>query len=92
MTKLTRRKFNSLGVSALGSAWVPAAWPFSDRAVVSPEAMNKLPFLSLTEVSGMIRTGKVTSTELVNALLDRITVYNPKVNCFVTVMRREALA
>ncbi len=92
MTKLTRRRFNLVGASALGAAWASVARPLSGKAVVAPEAADKLPFLSLTEVSGMIRTGKVTSTELVNALLERITVYNPKVNCYVTVMRREALA
>jgi len=34
----------------------------------------------------------VTSTQLVKALLDRINVYNPKVNCYITVMGKEALA
>ncbi len=34
----------------------------------------------------------MTSTQLVKALLDRINVYNPKVNCYITVMSKEALA
>jgi aspartyl-tRNA(Asn)/glutamyl-tRNA(Gln) amidotransferase subunit A len=48
--------------------------------------------LTLTQVSAMIRGGKVTSTELTSALLERIAALNPKVNCYVTVTGTEALA
>ena len=34
----------------------------------------------------------MTSKQLVKALLDRINAYNPKVNCYITVMGKEALA
>src|SRR5439155_11286342 len=47
--------------------------------------------LTLSEVSGRIKAGMVTSTELVNACLSRIDVYNPKVNAFITVTRDLAL-
>ncbi len=35
---------------------------------------------------------QVTSVELTQALLDRIKVYNPKLNAYITVMRDQALA
>src|ERR1700759_2732716 len=92
MEQLTRRKFNLLSGSALGAAWLSAAWPFGSGGAAPASADAGLSFLSLTEVSGMIRSGKVTSVALVNALLERIAVYNPKVNCYVTVMKQEALA
>jgi aspartyl-tRNA(Asn)/glutamyl-tRNA(Gln) amidotransferase subunit A len=40
----------------------------------------------------MIHSKSVTSTQLVQALLERINVLNPKVNAYVTVMGQEALA
>jgi len=48
--------------------------------------------LTLSEASRRIHAKEVTSTELTQALLDRIAIYNPKVNAFITVMRAEALA
>jgi aspartyl-tRNA(Asn)/glutamyl-tRNA(Gln) amidotransferase subunit A len=48
--------------------------------------------LTLAEASSRIKSGLVTSTELVNACLARIDVYNPKVNAFITVTREQALA
>ena len=48
--------------------------------------------MTLSDASARIKAGTVTSTELVNACLARIDVYNPKVNAFITVMRDAALA
>jgi aspartyl-tRNA(Asn)/glutamyl-tRNA(Gln) amidotransferase subunit A len=39
----------------------------------------------------MVHARTVTSTQLVKALLDRINIYNPKVNCYITVMGKDAL-
>ena len=47
--------------------------------------------LSLAEVSARIRSGRVTSTQLTEACLARVATYNPKLNCFITVMREQAL-
>ena len=58
----------------------------------APADSDKLAALSLTEVSEMIHARTVTSTQLVKALLDRINIYNPKVNCYITVMGKDALA
>lgn len=52
----------------------------------------KLADLTLTEASALIRSRSVSSTDLVKALLDRINLLNPKVNCYITVMGAEALA
>ena len=48
--------------------------------------------LSLAEASARLRGGRVTSTQLTEACLARIATYNPKLNCFITVMREQALA
>ena len=92
MERFTRRRFSSLCASTLGAAWFSSVCPKGLKGAAPAPTDADLPFRSLTEVSGMIRSGKVTSTELVNALLERIAVYNEKVNCYVTVMKREALA
>ena len=48
--------------------------------------------LSLAEASARIRAGRATATQLTEACLARIATYNPKLNCFITVMREQALA
>ena len=48
--------------------------------------------LTLAEASSRIRSRQVTPTQLVQACLERINVYNPKLNAFITVMREQALA
>ena len=48
--------------------------------------------LTLAEASSRIRSRQVTPTQLVQACLERITTYNPKLNAFITVMREQALS
>ncbi len=92
MPKLTRRSFTLICGSALAAETVSAAWPSLTRAAaLAPAPAPDLTTLSLTEASAMIHARTVTSTQLVHALLDRIGVYNPKVNCYITVMAQEAL-
>jgi aspartyl-tRNA(Asn)/glutamyl-tRNA(Gln) amidotransferase subunit A len=55
------------------------------------DADDKLGAMSLVEVSALIHSHKVTSTELTKAMLARIAVYNPKVNAYITVMSAQAL-
>ena len=55
------------------------------------EAEN-LAALSLADASARIRAGRVSSVQLTEACLARIGTYNPKLNCFITVMREQALA
>jgi aspartyl-tRNA(Asn)/glutamyl-tRNA(Gln) amidotransferase subunit A len=84
---LTRRDFSRLlGVSAAAATFAPS-WP---SAFAADDA--GLALLSLTEASARIHARSITSVQLTQALLDRIAIYNPKVNCYITVMAQEALA
>ncbi len=84
---LSRRIFCQLAGGA-----VVAETLFKVSQVNAQPAIGDLTSKSLTEVSAMIQSRAVTSRQLVTALLDRISTYNPKVNCFITVMGKEALA
>ena len=74
--KLTRRGFNGMiGTAILAETW-KAAWPaLTNSVTVAAQATtaetDRLTSLSLTEVSEMIHSRTVTSTQLVKALLDR---------------------
>lgn len=93
MRKLTRRRFAMLGGGALVAQTILDRWPVAFAGGMDGTAEDaKLTAMSLTEVSAMIHNHSVTSTQLVKALLERIDVYNPKVNCYITVMAKEALA
>lgn len=52
----------------------------------------ELLFRPATELAGMVRSGEVSSRELVQASLDRIEAVNPEINAFVDVFAEEALA
>ncbi len=56
------------------------------------QGSDPLAGLSLAEAAARIRTRAATPTQLVEACLARIDVYNPKLNAFITVMRDQALA
>src|SRR5215813_12499976 len=59
---------------------------------VRAQSSEDLAGLSLSEASARIHARSVTPTQLVEACLTRIGVYNPKLNCFITVMREQAMA
>jgi aspartyl-tRNA(Asn)/glutamyl-tRNA(Gln) amidotransferase subunit A len=91
--KLTRRGFGILAGGAVVAETLLGNWPMLAQPAAGEAAdADKLTAMSLTEVSEMVHNKTITSTQLVKALLDRINVYNPKVNCYVTVMAKEALA
>ena len=95
--RLTRRRFTAMAGSAFVAETVASFAPLAARGdgaklPALPAANDALTSLSLTEVSERIHARAVTSTELVKALLDRVSVYNPKVNCYITVMGKQALA
>jgi aspartyl-tRNA(Asn)/glutamyl-tRNA(Gln) amidotransferase subunit A len=48
--------------------------------------------LTLAEASRRIHARQVTSTQLVQEFLDRISIYNPKLDAYITVMHADALA
>ena len=95
---LSRRTF-TVSMLGLAAAATPAARAASIQAdnrsarrSVTGGDSDALAGLSLAEVSARLRSGAVTSVDLVNACLARIDVYNPKVNAFITVTRQQALA
>lgn len=55
-------------------------------------AGEDLTALSLSEAAAKIRSGAITSTQLTEACLARIAVYDPKLDAFITVMKDQALA
>jgi len=95
MTKLTRRAFTRLCGGTLAAQAVLSTWPAWADQTPQPsgaaDSTDPLAFLSLTEASARIHARTVTSTQLTNALLARIKVYNPLVNAYVTVMSDDAL-
>jgi aspartyl-tRNA(Asn)/glutamyl-tRNA(Gln) amidotransferase subunit A len=86
---LTRRTFCILAGSATVSESLLGGWhAWADSAPSS----GALAGLTLAEVSAKIKAGTVTPTQLTMACLDRIAIYAPKLDCFITVMREKALA
>ena len=87
MPQFTRREFARL---VAGTAAATVVLPHAPAwAADDPDTLTTL---TVTEISARIHSKTLTSTELVKALLDRVNVINPKVNAFVTVMGKEALA
>ena len=59
---------------------------------MSTSAADELLFRPVDELAALVRSGEISSRELVQASLDRIEAVNPKVNAFVDVFAEEALA
>jgi aspartyl-tRNA(Asn)/glutamyl-tRNA(Gln) amidotransferase subunit A len=81
MQNSSRREFLAAGFGAA----VAARFALADDSA-------SLAALTLKQASGAIRSKKVTPTELIEACLEQIKTYNPKINAFITVMREKALA
>jgi aspartyl-tRNA(Asn)/glutamyl-tRNA(Gln) amidotransferase subunit A len=75
-------------IAAIYTATTKSIPAFAQTATSSEE----LTALTLSEASRRIRSKQVTSTELTKAVLARISIYNPKLNAFITVMTDDALA
>jgi len=89
MQKFNRREFVAMGLGA-AALKTPAASTRSRFPM--PAAPDDLLSLSLSGVAKRVRAKQVTSVELTEALLNRIKVYNPKLNAYITVMHDQALA
>src|SRR5215472_882175 len=89
MQKFSRREFVAIG---LGAATLKTASGSTRPLSPTPAAPEELLSLPLSEVSKRIRARQVTSVELAEALLNRIRIYNPKLNAYITVMHDQALA
>jgi len=87
--KVGRRAFLVLSATA---TVLPALSPrhlFAESPAPDTPDLTKL---TIAEASAMIQSGQVTSVQLTQALLARIAIYQPKLNAFITVMSRQALA
>lgn len=89
MKSLSRRSF-SFGLAAIGGLYALRGAASASAAVTTP-VKSDLTNLTLAQASAMIRDGKVTPSELTEACLARIEVYNSKLNAFITVLRERAL-
>ncbi len=92
MKRLSRREFT---VSIIGAAAAGVRVAATSRQASTPRgslAPDTLAGLTLTEAAERVRTRAASPTDLVNACLARIDIYNPKLNAFITVARETALA
>jgi aspartyl-tRNA(Asn)/glutamyl-tRNA(Gln) amidotransferase subunit A len=77
MPNITRRRFTFALAGALAA---------------QAQTSEDLTALTLSEAAARIRARSVTPTQLAEACLARIEIYNPKLNAFITVLRNQALA
>jgi aspartyl-tRNA(Asn)/glutamyl-tRNA(Gln) amidotransferase subunit A len=59
---------------------------------VRPLPGNELCYLSIREAAQLLRRRKISTVELLNAILERIDRLNPELNAFITVAAERALA
>jgi Asp-tRNA(Asn)/Glu-tRNA(Gln) amidotransferase A subunit family amidase len=67
------------------------ATPVEPPVVRRPESADELAFLSVVELSALIRSRQVTSTELTKLYLDRLKRFDPLLKCVVTFTEDVAL-
>jgi aspartyl-tRNA(Asn)/glutamyl-tRNA(Gln) amidotransferase subunit A len=89
--EITRRKFTLLAGGALARQAL-AGKNLALPAEGQTGADTELASLTLAEAGARLRSRQVTSVELTEACLQRIDIYNPKLDCFITVTRQQALA
>lgn len=85
---LTRREFTGMALSAA----VASSLSRHAQAKVDAGAPSELASLSLAEAAAKVRAGAVTPTQLTQACLERIALYDPKLDAFITVAKQAALA
>lgn len=78
-----------LGATAASAELAAQNRPSAFPAATPPDSLAGL---TLADASERIRNGTVSPTDLVNACITRIDVYNPKLNAFITVAREAAFA
>lgn len=77
---------------ATAGAWGATVWARTAGAAQAPGAADDLAWLSLAEVSALLRERKVSAVELTRACLARIERLNPRLNAFITVTAEQALS
>jgi len=86
---MSRREFSVIAAAAAAQAMsaVGLTKPQGGDAV-APDLTS----LSLSEAAAKVRAGTLTSSQLTQACLERIAVYGPKLDAFITVTKQQALA
>ncbi|MBU2494340.1 MAG: amidase [Bacteroidetes bacterium] len=59
--------------------------------VTMPENIDDLAFYSIGELAELIKTRKITSTQLTKMYLERLKKYGPKLECVITLTEQRAL-
>jgi aspartyl-tRNA(Asn)/glutamyl-tRNA(Gln) amidotransferase subunit A len=83
---VSRREFVAI---AAGTA---AAAAFARPLFAAGGSVDELTGFTLAEAAAKVRSGAVTATQLAEACLARIEIYDPKLDAFITVMKAQALA
>ena len=92
MSEIDRRDFIRMGVALGALAGVGGSSSALAAGGAADDDAGTLVALNLTEASRRMHAHTITSVELTQAYLDRIKIYNPKLNAFITVMHDDALA
>lgn len=87
---MNRRDFTTMTLGA-AAAQLLSASAFAKGKAVTGE-VSGLAALTLSEAAAQVRSGKTTATQLTQACLDRIAIYDAKLDAFITVMKQQALA
>lgn len=93
MSVLTRREFSKTIAAATAAFSLESSRFLSaDARAAETSATDRIAGMSLTDAAQGIRSGAVTSTQLTQACLERIRIYNSKVDAYITVLGERALA
>jgi aspartyl-tRNA(Asn)/glutamyl-tRNA(Gln) amidotransferase subunit A len=87
---ITRRDFSNMALGAVATQLL-ASNVFA-KTKMEAATVSELCSLNLTEAVTKIRSGEITSTALTQACLERIEVYQPKLDAFITVMKSQVMA
>jgi aspartyl-tRNA(Asn)/glutamyl-tRNA(Gln) amidotransferase subunit A len=91
MKHLTRRAFcESIAAAATALSCGSSTAGVQEKNAVG-SSLDSVAGLTLTDAAAKVRSGQLTSTELTKACLDRIEIYNPKLDAFITVLNDCAL-
>lgn len=61
------------------------------RKLVRPDSLEELAYWPVRDLAELIRTRKVTSTELTKMYIGRLKKYGPKLQCIITITEERAL-
>ena len=92
----TRRKFNLLAGGAIawhalpGKSFALSAEGQAGNSAPVARGNTELASLTLAEAAARLRARQVTSVELTQECLERIEIYNPKLDTFITLTKQQA--